>query len=92
MTDPFAAIKKRHSDIPQDSLPIVLPDATGASEPMRTKGVVSVRHAQCPECHKDKPTGVVRLHDGTEVFRDHNKVLTTGRRIRCNGSGKEAPQ
>lgn len=90
MTDPFAAVKRRHPDIPQDPLPVeVEPERAG--EPVSHKGRKSVRYAMCPYCLKDKPTGVVRNEDGDEVFRAHNKVLSTGRRIRCSGSGKEAP-
>lgn len=93
MADPFADVRRRHPSIPQDPLPLKLPDASGrAAEPTRGTGSrPSVRFTMCPHCVKDKPTGVVREDDGSEVFRAHNKVLTTGRRIRCSGSGKEAP-
>lgn len=90
MSDPFADVRRRHPDIPQDPLPVDLETST-AGEPTKQRGVKSVRYAECPDCTKDKPTGVVRNDDGSEVFRPHNKVLTTGRRIRCSGSGKEAP-
>jgi hypothetical protein len=92
MSDPFADVKRRHPDIEQDPLPGTDDLAVeSADEPTSRRGQPSIRQAFCPYCHKDKPTGVVRASDGTEVLRTHNKVLATGRRIRCNGSGTEAP-
>lgn len=91
MDDPFAAVRRRHPNIPQDPLPIEVTEEARAAEP--TRSTPSVRQAVCPFCFKpDKTTGVIRLDDGTEVFREHNKVLTTGRRIRCGGSGQVAPK
>lgn len=90
-TDPFAAVRRRHPHIEQDPLPLDLPQRPGGAEPTKGKGPASVRFAPCPQCHADKPVGVVRLPDGSEVFREHNKVLARGRRIRCSGSGEVAP-
>lgn len=90
MADPHADVKRRHPDIPQDPLPFELPSSS-SGEPAKARAKASVRYAKCPRCTKEKPTGVVRADDGSEVFRDHNKVLASGRRIRCNGSGEVAP-
>jgi hypothetical protein len=92
----YRAIKKRHPDIPQDPLPFVFdlaPDrSTSNNEPTRRRrGPASIRKALCPKCRKDEPTGVIRAPDGSEVFRDHNKVMRNGLRIPCAGSGTVAP-
>jgi hypothetical protein len=94
MTDPvYRAIKKRHPNIPQDPLPLELPDQpTSANEPTRkARGPVRVREAMCPKCRNDNATAVIRTPDGAEVFRDHNKVMRGGLRIPCAGSGELAP-
>jgi hypothetical protein len=90
----YEQIKARHSDIPQDPLPIELPEqpvpvaTTSESKPRPAK---SVRFASCPKCLTDKEIAVVRSADGSEVFRDHNKTIGKNVRVRCPGSGTTAP-
>lgn len=88
----YNLIKKRHADIPQDPLPLEIPDspAPAMTEP-KARPAKSVRFASCPKCLADREFGVVRGPDGTEVFRDHNKVIGKGRRVPCPGSGTVAP-
>lgn len=91
----YNAIKKRHPDIPQDPLPLELSaEAVGFIGEARTKrrGPRSVRWEKCPKCLNDKAIGVIRLANGDEVFRDHNKVLHSGKRIPCSNSGGLAPE
>lgn len=94
MTDPaYERIKRRHPDIPQDPLPLELPTQPTAvkRDENRRKSAPSVRYADCPKCLADKPTGVIRGADGSEIFRAHNKTLGKGRRVPCPGSGQIAP-
>lgn len=90
----YNAIKRRHDNIPQETLPIevaeVAPNSKRKTE-SKQRGPRSVRFVKCPHCLADKATGVIQLADGSEVFRDHNKVLNSGMRIQCSGSGKVAP-
>lgn len=93
MSDPYAAIRRRHNDIPQDTLPLDFSGSESRSgEPVRMKSQPSIRFAVCPACAHEKEIGVVRLGDGREVFREHRKTLMRGRRIRCSGSGTDAPK
>lgn len=91
----YDRIKARHNDIPQDPLPLDVPEPvavkpdTVESKPRPAR---SVRFAMCPKCRADKETGVIRRPDGSEVFRDHNKTIGKGVRIPCPGSGLEAPK
>lgn len=90
----YNAIKKRHPDIPQDPLPLEMPAVAGGSvrDPERKQpGPKSIRFATCPKCLADRLTGVIRLGDGTQVFRGHNMVMHSGRRTPCPGSGQVAP-
>lgn len=89
----YNAIKRRHANIPQEPLPLEVAETaltpqrkTGAKQ----RGPRSIRFVKCPYCLANKPTGVVKTADGSEVFRDHNKVLNSGTRIQCRGSGKAA--
>lgn len=91
MTDPFAEIKRRHSDIPQDTLPLDFDDLRRTGERPKRKTAKAVRFATCPDCRATKPIGVVLGVDGAEVFCEHAKVLASRRRIRCSGSGTPAP-
>jgi len=85
-------IKARHPDIPQDPLPVDWPDAIPKRRPWRApKAAASVRFATCPKCLANREIGVIRLPDGAEVFRDHNKVIGKGVRVQCPGSGHDAP-
>jgi hypothetical protein len=88
----YERIKRRHDDIPQDPLPIEVPEqpARQMNESKR-RPAVSIRFASCPKCLADREFGVIRAADGTEVFRDHNKVVGKGRRMPCPGSGMVAP-
>lgn len=87
----YNAIKRRHNAIPQEPLfEWDAPDAEQKGE-AKQRPPRSVRFAVCPYCLADKPTGVIRTADAGEVFRDHNKVLNSGLRIPCHGSGKVAP-
>lgn len=88
----YNAIKRRHSNIPQDPLFEVVETVSTQRNETRQKSPRSVRFAQCADCRADRPTGVVRTASGDEVFRDHNKVLHGGARIPCSGSGKVAPE
>lgn len=88
----YQQIKRRHDDIPQDPLPIVVPDSPPAQQTeSKRRPSPSIRFASCPKCLADREFGVIRAADGTEVFRDHNKTLGKGRRIPCPGSGQIAP-
>jgi len=94
VSDPaYNAIKKRHPDIPQDPLPLELPDqpAPAQRSENRRRATPSIRFANCPKCLADKETGVIKGPGNTEVFRDHNKTLGKGRRVPCPGSGTVAP-
>lgn len=89
----YNAIKRRHANIPQETLPLEdlqTPVSSKAKTGGKQRGPRSIRFVKCPFCLANKPTGVVRLTDGSEVFRDHNKVLNSGTRIQCRGSGKVA--
>lgn len=91
----YNAIKRRHDNIPQEPLPLDVAEATDNSQrkgESRQKSPRSVRFVQCADCRADRPTGVIRTASGSEVFRDHNKVLHGGARIPCSGSGKVAPE
>ena len=90
----YNAIKRRHNNIPQETLPLELVETPVTSKRKtggKQRGPRSIRFAKCPHCLADKPTGVVQMADGSEVFRDHNKVLNSGMRLQCAGSGKVAP-
>jgi hypothetical protein len=95
MNDPaYKAIKQRHPDIPQDPLPFdVTAEAPESSDESTKKrpGPKRIRLADCPHCRSDNPVSVIRAPDGREVFRDHNRVMRSGLRLPCNGSGKAAP-
>lgn len=90
--DDIERIRRRHPDIPQDPLPLDVPDqpAQMVSE-TRARPAKSVRFAACPKCLADREFGVIRRPDGVEVFRDHNKTIGKGRRMPCPGSGTIAP-
>jgi hypothetical protein len=86
----LSKIAKRHSDIPQDTLPfdIALPTGGGAGETSTARAVKSVQWARCPNHTpggKRQLTGLVP--DGDQlVFRDHTK--TVGKQVvPCPGSG-----
>jgi hypothetical protein len=89
----YNAIKRRHNDIPQDPLPLGELEVVNTKRKSGSKqrSPRSIRFVKCPKCLADKATGVIKLADGSEVFRDHNKVLNSGMRIQCSGSGKVAP-
>jgi len=95
MNDPaYKAIKQRHPDIPQDPLPFdVTADALVSSgeSTKKQRSPARIRVATCPHCSNDNPTAVIRLADGSEVFRTHNRVMRSGLRLPCNGSGEPAP-
>lgn len=90
----YNAIKRRHNNIPQESLPLELVETPGTSKrkgEAKQRSPRSIRFTHCPNCLATKATGVIKATDGSEVFRDHNKVLNSGLRIQCSGSGKVAP-
>jgi hypothetical protein len=82
-------------DIPQDGLFGVPTDPriTG-TRPVTPERPKTIRTARCPQCRLsagvDGRVGVIRDGD-LEVFREHDKFTAGGARIRCNGSGQEAP-
>lgn len=84
-------IAARHPDIPQDPLPIDIPDPppTSSGEESTQKRVRSVQWAPCP-WHVDtskRGTGMVYGPTGELVFREHSRRV--GRRtLRCPGSGR----
>lgn len=84
-------VKARHPDIPQDALPLELTDV--GTRPEKLPSPKSVRQAKCKGCcrDRDQKVGVVRLSNGVEVFREHNKQLIGSSSIRCSGSGEVAP-
>lgn len=83
----LAAIRARHDNIPQDALPLDIPDTGARMTDSRTEK--SVAQALCP-WHTDRgdeqTTGLIRGSTGL-VFREHNKRVgrTT---VRCPGSGR----
>jgi hypothetical protein len=89
----YNAIKRRHANIPQETLPLEALENPVPSK-RKTEGKQraprSIRFVKCPFCLAAKATGVIKLADGSEVFRDHNKVLNSGTRIQCRGSGRVA--
>jgi len=91
----YEQIKRRHDDIPQDPLPLDLPKQPAPVRPVSTESkprpAKSVRFASCPKCLAHREFGVIRAADGSEVFRDHNKTIGKGVRVRCPGSGTPAP-
>jgi hypothetical protein len=91
----YELIKARHPDIPQDPLPLDMPEQPALDRPAvsesKPRPAKSVRFATCPKCLADKEIGVVRSADGSEVFRDHNKTIGKGVRVLCPGSGTTAP-
>lgn len=83
----LAAIRARHDDIPQDALPLDIPD-TGSP---RHEGRVekSVAQASCPwhtDRGDDQSTGLIRGSAGL-VFREHTKRIGKST-VRCPGSGR----
>ena len=91
----YNAIKRRHNNIPQETLPLEVTETAPAGKAKtgaKQRGPRSIRFAKCPLCLADKPTGVIQSADGSEVFRDHNKVLNSGMRLQCSGSGRVAPE
>lgn len=91
----YNAIKRRHNNIPQETLPIdyVEPAATSKQKTgAKQRGPRSIRWEKCPNCMATRATGVIKLADGAEVFRDHYKTLNSGSRLLCSGSGKVAPE
>lgn len=90
----YNAIKRRHNNIPQETLPLVVAETTPTGNTKtgaKQRGPRSIRFTKFPHCLADKATGVIQASDGSEVFRDHNKVLNSGMRLQCSGSGKVAP-
>lgn len=95
----LARIHARNSDLPPASDPLFdLPVDTGnKGSDVRKRTVASIRFAICPDHLApllDRGTGVIRVTGVggmTEVFRPHNKVIGSGRRIPCAGSGRIAP-
>lgn len=90
MSDAFAAIRARHDDIPQDPLPLEIPNAGVRRHDGRREK--SVAQAICPwhvARGEDDTTGLVRAGVGL-VFREHTRRVgrTTNR---CPGSGR-APE
>lgn len=91
MTDPIDAIRERHPDIPQDTLPFDLPAMGGGSKDQRT--IKSHGQAICPwhtDRGDDQTTGLIRAGNGGLVFREHfHRIGRTS--VRCPGSGQPAP-
>jgi hypothetical protein len=86
----LAAIRARHDDIPQDPLPLDIPDSG-----VRTQGEQgrdqqkSVGQAACPwhtDRGDDQTTGLIRASAGL-VFREHTKRIGKNT-VRCPGSGR----
>jgi hypothetical protein len=82
------ALRARHNDIPQDALPLDLPDMGGGAKDQRV--VKSYAQAICPwhtDRGDDQTTGLIRAGNGGLVFREHTKRIgkTT---VRCPGSGQ----
>lgn len=90
----YELIKRRHPDIPQEPLPLDLPEQLArhdGEQPDKPRPAKSIRFASCPKCLASREFGVIRAADGTEVFRDHNKTIGKGVRMLCPGSGTTAP-
>jgi len=91
MTDRLAEIRARHADIPQDPLPLDIPESHGMSKGKRTDK--SIAQATCPwhvSRGTDQTTGLVRASDGSLIFREHTKRIGKST-VRCPGSG-QAPE
>lgn len=87
----LSKIAKRHSDIPQDALPIEVPEPPKANGGTASaKSAPSVRFAKCPDHVADKLTGVIALSRDEHVFRDHTKHIGKVT-VQCPGSGRPAP-
>lgn len=87
MTDAMAAIRARHADIPQDALPLDIPDHGQRTKEARTEK--SVGQALCPwhtDMGDDKTTGLIRGSTGL-IFREHTKRIGRST-VRCPGSGR----
>lgn len=95
MTDDRDRIARRHPNIPQDPLFEMPRGSAGTKRDDTSRGKAkSIRQAKCSHCcgpqGSNKRISVIRSAD-LEIFKVHDKFTIGGRRIRCNGSGMEAP-
>lgn len=84
MNSKDAAVRARHSDIPQDALFDIDPPQSSGERP-RARTLKRVGVGPCPVCKADEISHV--MSNGQVVYRAHWRRTIKGAAMLCGGSG-----